>query len=53
MPHLYREALQESQVLSGSVLIGKEEVEIVGLHKIPQVEDWESGSPNQAEKKLH
>lgn len=44
-------ALQESRVLSGSVLIGKEEVEIVGLHNVPQVEDWESGSPNQAEEK--
>ena len=30
-PHLHGEALQESQVFAGQPLIGKEEVELVGL----------------------
>lgn len=38
----YGETIQEPQELSGWVLIGKEELELVGL---PQVEHEEPGSP--------
>lgn len=53
MPRLYGEAFQDSQVLAGRVLIGKEEVELVGLPRItfPRERMWEAGLPRQGQRK--
>ena len=50
MPHLYAEAFQESQVLAGQVLIGKEKVELVGL-PLPQIERVRGRDPQTRSEK--
>jgi hypothetical protein len=46
-PHLYEEAVQESQVVAGWLLIGKEKVE---LPHVPRKRVWEVKFPRQCQR---